>query len=1430
LTRFLFAIATAFLLTVPVQAANSAYLVKDINTIVYGAGSNPDHFVTIGNLSFFTTNTGNPLEIWRTDGTEAGTFRILDGGESRVVWNGRLWFTRARAEVWSTDGTVAGTRQLLLPEAGVVTRVMATATALYVCTEGKLWVSDGTTVGTRRLGGAVFIGETQALDEPTWAALGETLVFGAGVDGSNWGVWAADGTSLVQLAAPNASYVYQRVFMTVGSSVYFQRTLTGWEKNDLWKSDGTAAGTHRLDSAGPIILSSYTSVAATGSSVYFSGADSTGSKLWRSTEAGVTAVASSLPGVVSTSFPARPLGGLPNGTVLLDGPSLPESGNSKHGLWAFDGTNMTLLVNVSSIQSRGTTMAGNYAYFGSGTLWRTDGTASGTIDLGAANGTNSWPMASLGNNLLFGAIDLYGHELWKSDGTIAGTSRLKDVRPATNDSSPANLVSFRNGVLFNASPDAGSPSGGGARDIWFSDGTEAGTQKLVGNADRSTLLVPCGGRAFFAHYESGSGSALWATDGSPDGTAPVKSGISSALTCVDGTLFFGLRLTDDPNTELWRTDGTARGTILIKKVNGGVFTARYGHRLFLLTAQLGETPDWWISDGTADGTIKIAHASAIGPALVSGLFLYLQSGDGTLWRTDGTAAGTIALPGSSPSSLTLSADFSGRLAYADRSRGLCTTSGSPDGVQCFDSLYSSTSIWKPSFWPMNGRLYYNYPEMKSTDGATSVNAGTPNADQIVAVAGGRLYYVRDFSYPDNGRPFLETDGTPAGTRNIFGGSVTEAVASGGRLFIGSGELYAYDLEVTPTALAPQQVDAGGGATVTISGRGFTGPVALTLGGAPVTVTATSPTAISFVAPPRAPGTYDLAFTTGDGRRMNVETPLAYVCAPPVATIGATPGAVCPLAPVILHGSGGNCHWFPSTGLDNAASCDPVATLSSTTTYTLVTSNTGGCQSTNYPTVTVSVLPPVSAVITADAYPLASSTYTASVPDAGPGATYAWTVTGAQLQSAPSLRTVTYVTGCIDVTLAVTVTSASACSNSSSQKLSIYNHLALGTPNPFTANPGTWIYVTATGPGVNCISTITVLPASSNGGVPRPLQSWTLTANGLQFRLPPETPPWYRLSVTSAGPSSLSQTGYAPKRDDFTGEGRADILWRNPATGTTLLWTIQPDGALGTRYVRNAGTDYEVVGVNEFGGYQPTADVTWRRRTTGAISTMFSSYEFSEDVVWPEVPPAGVIPVATGDLDNNGAAELVMRNLTTGETSMWSLSIYPSVSLKKTPIHGGGNLSWTIVGSRDFDGDGKSDILWRNSDGATLIWFMNGAAIRESRFVHMGGNTGWTITGLGDFDGDTKADILWRNADGTTLIWFMDGTTIRSSEVVLGPGNLNWAVAGVGDFNADGKADVLWREVNTGQTLYWQMNGSHISTTYYIHPGGNLDWKIEGPRF
>ena len=76
---------------------------------------------------------------------------------------------------------------------------------------------------------------------------------------------------------------------------------------------------------------------------------------------------------------------------------------------------------------------------------------------------------------------------------------------------------------------------------------------------------------------------------------------------------------------------------------------------------------------------------------------------------------------------------------------------------------------------------------------------------------------------------------------------------------------------------------------------------------------------------------------------------------------------------------------------------------------------------------------------------------------------------------------------------------------------------------------------------------------------------------------------------------------------------------------------------------------------------------------------------------------------------------------------------------------------------DFDDEGKSDILWQNSDGTPAIWLMDGmSAVGIGPAGPFNPGPSWQVKRAGDFNGDGNSDILWQNSDGTPAIWLMDG--------------------------------------------------------------------------
>ena len=122
---------------------------------------------------------------------------------------------------------------------------------------------------------------------------------------------------------------------------------------------------------------------------------------------------------------------------------------------------------------------------------------------------------------------------------------------------------------------------------------------------------------------------------------------------------------------------------------------------------------------------------------------------------------------------------------------------------------------------------------------------------------------------------------------------------------------------------------------------------------------------------------------------------------------------------------------------------------------------------------------------------------------------------------------------------------------------------------------------------------------------------------------------------------------------------------------------------------------------------------------------------------------------------------------------------------------------------DFNGDGKSDILWHHDNGQVAIWELNGTTVIGGGLV---GNPGpsWEVIATGDFYGDGHSDILWQNDSGEVAIWELNGTSVIASASLGNPGP-SWHAVATGDFNGDGTSDILFQNSN-GEIAIWGMSG------------------------
>jgi ELWxxDGT repeat protein len=738
-----------------------------------------------GRLYFLADHTdpqGNTASgLWSTDGTPAGTFFVADVQEGDyapllVPTPSHLFFTSGPAgeDLWVTGGGPGDARRLYdfplppcspRPESDCdppfVETLAAFGDAVYFEARrdghgGEIWRSDGTEAGT---GPVLEVPGDRALQD--LHPLGGRWIFTVSPPGGPAALWTADagftqGSPLAGCPEGCPAFIGSIDFLANGSWLFAGADAA--HGTEPWVTDGTGPGTRRLADACPgtcdgirMQYNYSTSLGGTASRTWFHAYSSADEQSIEGDELWVTD---------GTPDGTRRITGHVDGIGFLGGLAFYGVANTQRStsdLWAADASGTSHRVAV--LRRFGAGADSLYKPFRNGALllaqredlaselWKSDGTPAGTAPLyrfePGPGGVSTAFLAALGRVQL---LEVFRRspgddphpldEIWRTDG-VSHTQKVAALPPG---SYVGLWTSWQGRLLYEV-------AGGTAYAFWTTDGTAEGTREILPlpATVNPTALTPFGSRFLFvAQVQAGKQSfpQLFISDGTPAGTRQI-SAINQPRELlfddrpvqVGGTIFF--RLNDPsftPNAELWRTDGTLAGTRRAATLSGVddvyvfrgalYFTAILpdfnGRGLYRMTP--GGTPVQLAQVATPSQIQPVSYPAArltpVGDRL---LFVGTDRLGIEPWITDGTPAGTHPLldiqPGlgsSNPASL-ISAGARAFFSADDGTHGreLWETGGTPEGTRMVQDIAPGGLSALPYYYfpggiaVSNGFLYFN---------------------------------------------------------------------------------------------------------------------------------------------------------------------------------------------------------------------------------------------------------------------------------------------------------------------------------------------------------------------------------------------------------------------------------------------------------------------------------------------------------------------------------------------------------------------------------------------------------------------------------------------------------------------------------------------------------------------------------------------------
>jgi FG-GAP-like repeat len=320
-------------------------------------------------------------------------------------------------------------------------------------------------------------------------------------------------------------------------------------------------------------------------------------------------------------------------------------------------------------------------------------------------------------------------------------------------------------------------------------------------------------------------------------------------------------------------------------------------------------------------------------------------------------------------------------------------------------------------------------------------------------------------------------------------------------------------------------------------------------------------------------------------------------------------------------------------------------------------------------------------------------------------------------------------------------------------------------------------------------------------------------------------------MTSQGVKSLKITAQADPTIELTkGNYRAlkDLAWEIGGAALAKEVVIPEFDTTG----------WSIHGIRDYDG-DGDVDIFWRNNASGqGVFWQMNGLKFEKGVIaGPQGDYSQWQVKGFGDFDRDGDQDIFWQN-SNGLNVIWEmqgLKFKSGTILPTTPI-----TDWYFSGIGNFNGDRNLEVLWRNRDGTLVTWEIQDFKLKSGQIlpINVGKDyEGWSVQAVTDFDNDGDSDILWRNSGSKLVVmWEMQAGQLKTG-TVLGSvkrfgleeeRNVNHDASlvyrsaydasirygGQVDIDGDGRLDIWWKAPETGRREAWRLKSRSTGNISY----------------